>query len=311
MGTSIRIFLVNDTPHGLRYAEIGLSTVVGFVVPRVDLSEFQKRDEQSKTCVYILIGDDPNISGKQQIYIGETDNAFSRLSKHNEEKDFWTYAIVFYTKDQNLNKAHIQYLESQLLTKAKLANRATVVNTQFPEPKLAAELERSDMDKMVEQILILSPIFGLFAFVGTLDSNATNTISEQKSSQNELVELVLDGDQDYYATCILKDSRFIVQKGSKAVKTIKANSMQATYKNLRESLIKSKVLVEKENSYEFEQDYSFDAATPAAQIISGSTVSGRTAWKVMKTEQPYADWEKQQLSPNYSQEENLSTSQEP
>jgi hypothetical protein len=105
MGTSIRIFLVNDTPHGLRYAEIGLSTVVGFVVPRPDLSEFQKRDEQNKTSVYILVGDDPAISGKQQIYIGETDNTFQRLSEHNndEKKDFSSYAIVFFTKDQNLN----------------------------------------------------------------------------------------------------------------------------------------------------------------------------------------------------------------
>ena len=45
-----------------------------------------------------------------------------RLEQHYREKDFWTSLIVFTAKDKlHLNKAHVQYLESRLVSLAYAA----------------------------------------------------------------------------------------------------------------------------------------------------------------------------------------------
>ena len=42
------------------------------------------------------------------------------LNQHLTQKDFWHETIVFVSKDENLNKAHIKYLENRLHEIAKL-----------------------------------------------------------------------------------------------------------------------------------------------------------------------------------------------
>ena len=78
--------------------------------------------------VYLLIG--PTESGlpPSRVYIGETDDLPGRLDNHNRNKDFWNRAIVFTSKDANLNKAHIRYLEARLIGLAQAAKRAELDN---------------------------------------------------------------------------------------------------------------------------------------------------------------------------------------
>ncbi|MCC7505735.1 MAG: GIY-YIG nuclease family protein, partial [Saprospiraceae bacterium] len=165
-GLSIKVFLTDSNPNGLRYAEIGLSTVRGFVIPRNSLDKFGNREEKNKTGLYVLVGEDPDIPGRQKIYIGETDNIFKRLSEHNksEQMDFWESTLVFITKDENLNKAHVKYLESVFIDIAKNSRRATLHNGSNPEPIKLSELEGADMTNMRDQILVLLPILGVSAF---------------------------------------------------------------------------------------------------------------------------------------------------
>lgn len=37
-----------------------------------------------------------------------------RLNQQLNQKEFWNEAIVFISKDENLNKAHTKYLENRL-----------------------------------------------------------------------------------------------------------------------------------------------------------------------------------------------------
>ena len=117
-GRSIRLFLVDGSATGLRTAELGLSTIKALVVPRASLAQaLQDREEIKRTGVYLLVGADRNNPGRKQIYIGEGDVVAVRLSSHAKDaaKDFWEEAIVFTSKDENLTKAHVRYLEARLL----------------------------------------------------------------------------------------------------------------------------------------------------------------------------------------------------
>ena len=65
---------------------------------------------------------------------GEVDTLRPRLDQHVETKDFWTRLVAFSSKDLNLNKAHIRYLESRLVALAQQSKAWTIENANAPQP---------------------------------------------------------------------------------------------------------------------------------------------------------------------------------
>ncbi len=98
------------------------------MAPRTRYKDLRARVDLDGPGVYLLAG--PTESGvpAMRIYIGETDDLPGRLDSHNKTKDFWNGVIVFTSKDDNLNKAHIRYLEARLISLARAANRAELGN---------------------------------------------------------------------------------------------------------------------------------------------------------------------------------------
>src|ERR1700744_2102267 len=106
MGRSIRLYLADGTPGGLLTAEIMNWTGHVVAAPRSDLARLRKRDEASRTGVYVLLGDDPDALGSAMAYIGEGDDVGERLAQHAKPgelggKDFWDRVIVLTSKDAN------------------------------------------------------------------------------------------------------------------------------------------------------------------------------------------------------------------
>ena len=122
VGKSVRLFLADGTPGGLLTAEIMNWTGHVVAAPRSDLAALLQRPESKRTGIYILLGDDPNSLGGTLAYIGEGDDVSKRLYQHARPedqggKDFWDRAIVLTSKDTNLTKAHVRYLESRLIVR--------------------------------------------------------------------------------------------------------------------------------------------------------------------------------------------------
>jgi hypothetical protein len=65
-----------------------------------------------------------------------------RLKQH-KTKEFWVSAIVFVSKDENLTKAHVRFLESRLLAEASQIGRFTLEQNQAGGSKLP-ESDRED-----------------------------------------------------------------------------------------------------------------------------------------------------------------------
>jgi hypothetical protein len=63
VGKSIRLYLADSTPGGLLTAEIMSWTGHVVAAPRSDLAALLKRDETSRTGIYVLLGDDPESLG--------------------------------------------------------------------------------------------------------------------------------------------------------------------------------------------------------------------------------------------------------
>ena len=139
--TSIRIFLADGTPEGIRIVEKSNWTGRAVVASRAQLTEVLHRDELVRPGVYVLVG--PGETGTSHIYVGEADVLRDRLKQHAKQKDFWTRFVAFTSTDENLNKAHVRYLESRLVTLAKSANQWEIENHAIPaEPPLSSALYR-------------------------------------------------------------------------------------------------------------------------------------------------------------------------
>ena len=115
---------------------------------RTGLDELLKREEMGQSGVYVLTGSDPE-TGKPMAYVGEAEILRDRLKSH-KTKDFWVSAITFLSKDENLTKSHIRFLEGRVLDESKAAGRFTLDNSTASGAKLP-EADRHDMEEFLDQ----------------------------------------------------------------------------------------------------------------------------------------------------------------
>ena len=130
---TIKLFLPRGDAKSLRTAEISNWSGKAIAAPRTELDELLAREELEKAGVYILLGTDPQTNAPHA-YIGEAEIICDRLKQHKTKE--WNSAIVFTSKDENLTKAHVRYLEARLLAEAAEVKRFTLDQNQAGGSKL-------------------------------------------------------------------------------------------------------------------------------------------------------------------------------
>ena len=263
----IRILVPTGNPDGLRIVEKSNWSGVGIVFNRSNFKEAVKRPEFEKTGVYVLIGNDEE-SGSKTIYVGEGDPVKSRLNQHYSNKDFWTWAVFFVAKDDSLNKAHVQHLESQLLTLARNAKLCKLNNETEPNPPTLSEADTVFVESFLRDITSIFPLLNLNVFEMAFVS----------AGVKELLYLDAKGVK---ATCYEDAKGFIVLKGSEAVLK-ETNSLNKYISASRKDLVEKGVLALIDSKYIFTQDYAFNSPSNASDLILGGSTNGRTCWKNSK-----------------------------
>ncbi|MGB3640624.1 MAG: GIY-YIG nuclease family protein [Rivularia sp. (in: cyanobacteria)] len=310
-GKTIRIFLVEGTPNSILTAEIINWTGKVIVAPRSQLPELASRIEAKRTGVYILAGDDPQNPLKERIYIGESDNVFKRLTEHNKDdnKDFWTRSVLIISKDENLTKSHIRYLESKLIQLAQQAKRGTLDNNTAPGIPPLPESDTADMEFFLSQVQMLLPVLGFsFALPAPKPIPADEFIDRDNNIKPQNISPIFymkaSGAE---AKAQEIDGEFIVLRGSTARKeSVKSLSKRGS--ELREQLIEEGKLInnQDERYLVFREDIPFTSPSAAADTIAGGSYNGRTAWKVIDTDKTYKEWQEIEIE---KAEENNSVSE--
>ncbi|MCA3218590.1 MAG: GIY-YIG nuclease family protein [Burkholderiales bacterium] len=154
---TIKLFLPHADARRHRVGEVSNWTGKALAAPRTELDDLLAREETESSGVYFLLGVNPETGGNLA-YIGEAEVIRDRLKQH-KAKDFWTSVVVFVSKDENLTKAHIRYLENRLLHEAKDVGRYKLENTNTTNPKLP-ESDREDMEVYLSRIRQVLPVLG-------------------------------------------------------------------------------------------------------------------------------------------------------
>ncbi len=261
---SIKIFLPGGDPDGLRTIEKSNWSGAGIVIPRALMSEAKSRRDLARTGVYVLVGP-PEESGLARVYIGEGDPIRPRLEQHAAKKDFWTSCIAFTSKDENLNKAHVQFIESRLITLAAQAKRCLLENGNAPALPSLSESDAADAEGFLSEMLLCFPVLGVSVFTSaTPPSHTTITLYIASKGIKAQGMETPDG--------------FLVRAGSEAVKDT-VPSCHAYMKELRTALISNGVLKPAGGVYTFVQDYVFPSPSTAAGVVQGRAANGRVDWK--------------------------------
>lgn len=267
--TSIRIFLANGVPEGLRIVEKTNWTGRAVVAGRAQLNQALARDELGQPGVYVLAG--PTDRGAPHLYIGEADVLRDRLRQHVVGKDFWTRFVAFTSTNEGLNKAHVRYLEARLVELAKSANQWSLDNSNTPETPPLSEPDRADADWFLQEMLVIFPLLGIDAF-----ETAAGQAREDEGADSAQT-LILE-ERGAKATGREVGDGFVVFKGSQARSTEVA-SIHEYLSDLRYQLQERGVLKSDGDSLIFTQDFRFNSPSTAAGVLVGGTANGRLAWK--------------------------------
>lgn len=150
--------LTDGRPDGiLEVEEWGWSGHVLLVpLDYIRMKKLHDIPEANRVGVYILLGEKMN---NPTVYIGVSTkrSIIERLSQHETKKDWWNEAILVTSKDNNLNAAHIEYLEARLCEIVKKAGKVNLDNTQDPSSNLSGK-DKSYMEKFLDVLLIMLPI---------------------------------------------------------------------------------------------------------------------------------------------------------
>lgn len=269
-GKTIKLFLMDADPEGRIVCELSNWTGKAYKIPRGKIKDCSDRVELRSTAVYFLFGKAESSTAKAKVYIGEAENVYARLVQHVAEKEFWNEAVVFVSKDENLNKAHIKYLESRLHDMATQANRYALLNGNTPTRSSISEADQSEMEEFVVYIRMLINTLGFKVFEPLIKDDLELGRSEgalyirSARGASGKGKRVSDG--------------FVVFKGSEvALDTVP--SFPKGFNTLRDELLDSGTVQKNGEKLIFVSDYLFSSPSTAAAVIMGRSANGLVEWK--------------------------------
>jgi hypothetical protein len=163
---TLKIFVPSGDPEATRIVEKMNWTGRGYLVPRGDWANVRKRPDLVGAGIYVLLGHEQDELGVEVplAYIGQTDCLRDRIDNHEAKKDFWEQALFFVSTNAGLNRAHITWLEWELMAQAVRAKRGRLENgVTHTEPSLS-ESEKADVRAFLNEMLRLMPVMGVHFF---------------------------------------------------------------------------------------------------------------------------------------------------
>lgn len=276
-------------PDGLRVIHMDGWSGVALCFPRSNFkSEAMGRDEMQRPGVYVLWGDGED--GQMLLYIGETDSLADRLNTHfsDDAKEFWNETIILTTIDGSLNKAHVLFIESELIRMAQTiasTREFNVLNSRTSQPPNLTERDISVAQCFLNSALLCVAIAGVPFFNQSGVSpkehqpDSTNIPSSQEAALPTLLYLRAgQGQRTTDASGYVSGGEFVVRAGVKAARE-EAQSASYSIRNRRAKLVEEGHFIDKGDHLELVSDHVFGSASAAAQAPLGRSSNGLREWQ--------------------------------
>lgn len=273
-GRKVTIFLSDGAPSGMRHVEIANWSGQAIACPRSRLNELRNLVEAQRPGVYFLLEKQTAETG-DRAYIGESENVAKRLTQQEKNQDFWNEAIIFTSKDENLTKGHIKYLESRLTAISIDADRYKIENANTPTE---SQLPRADKDAMEEFIHNLHIVLGTLGHRVLEPVKITTQQPQDRPSKPGLSQFIFSFSiRGLHATGQQTDDGFVLFKGSD-VSGKTSRSIPGKTLSIREKWIADGTLQPFGDNFRLTKDCIVSSSSYAAVIVAGTSRSGPQSW---------------------------------
>ena len=329
-GKTIKFFLVDGTPDGLRKITLNGWTGMVLVSGHTTFDALVARDEVKRTGIYILSGPDPDMPGQTRVYIGSANSVAERIRQSTGTRQFWKTAITVTTSDDEHSKGHAEYLEARVIEQAAQAAQVVLDNGTQPDidRRRLPEADRGDMEQFLSNLGIILPLIGLDLSKSRESENplesrtsvlapdhAPDHTSEEsikratrktgkKAGKNHSgfnakeTRFEIRHKSGVRATLVEKNGEFIVEKGSCALTGMGYTSYDKI-SGRKDKLINEGILVRDETGWlRFSKPCIFDSLSTASSVILDRTSNGFMEWKEMKSGLSYKDWRQKNTEGN-------------
>lgn len=269
-GKTISLFLIEGDPNSRWVCELSNWNGKAYKIPRIKVHGCFDRPDLAAFGIYFLFGKN-DIDEKSIVYIGESENVYNRLLQHDSPtgKDFWNECIVFISKDNRLNKAHIKYLEHKCYFLAKEADRYSVENPTVPADASLTEAEQAEMDEFLYNIRLINNVLGHKVLEPIAVINSDN------NAEADTPKLCIHAARGADAEGQQTSEGFVVLKGSKVASTV-TRSCPNYVIELRKKLIDTNVI---NSEWVFTENKIFGSPSTAAAVVMGRSANGLTEWR--------------------------------
>ncbi|MGB0917311.1 MAG: GIY-YIG nuclease family protein [Flavobacteriales bacterium] len=266
-GKTIKLFLIDGEPNGRMTCELSNWTGKAYKIPRIKVKECSDRPDLQNTGIYLLFGKDED--GFDKVYIGEAESVLRRLGQHLTQKEFWNEAIVFISKDENLNKAHAKYLENRLYEIAIKVNRYKLENSTIPTQSSISESDTAEMEEFIGNIKTLVNTLGHKVF-----EDKRETSSDKKPKNTFFIKATRGANASGEPT----SDGFVIFEGSEIAHST-VPSITKSIDDQRNRIVNSDSISNKDGRLFLNEDFVFSSPSAAACLVLGRNANGLTEWK--------------------------------
>lgn len=128
-----------------------------YSAPRASVQDLLRTDACNKYGVYLLLSN-------SMVYVGQSSDLSKRLTQHTIGKDWWESAVILTTKDDNLTRSDIDYLEYILIEKAFAIDKLDCDNKKKGNPPKVDKFRRVILDQYLNEALFLMQLIGITVF---------------------------------------------------------------------------------------------------------------------------------------------------
>lgn len=283
-GKTIKLYIMGSETKHLKSAELSNWTGKAFIGSRKHMGLIKEMEELKKPGIYFLVSQAEN-SVQKNIYIGEAEDVSHRINQHyqSKDKDWWESFIVFISKDHNLTKAHVKFLEKKCINIIKKNKTAFILkNSVEPKDTRLPQSDVDDLENYLDNMIFMLQHLGLMDFISTDDQTSSVTAqnaeifyielsSSKKKSQSPTLK----------AELLILDNGYRLLQGSYIEKTLRKSFEKHCYYNLWIKLEKDGLFDKTEygDTLIIKEDIYFKSASAAASIVQGRSSNGLKEWK--------------------------------
>ena len=200
-----------------------------------------------------------------------------RLKQHLGGKDFWTEAVVFISKDTNLNKAHIKFLEYHLYQLARRAKRYELLNANQPTESAISEMDRAELEEFIDNMRLLLSVLGhkVLEPVAEMAAESESDAGSPRPEDSAHLVLYLTDRSGVGASGVRTSEGFVVLEGSRFNPVMHPSLPQGI--RVRRGLLAEEGLLDGDSV--LRQDTLFTSPSAAAEAVVGYSINGWIAWR--------------------------------